>query len=160
MQFSDGSAEVELRLKLGGLDIRSPRDISVDTNDTSLAIRVLRPGAPITLIETNPLFDRIKSSETIWLACVFGSTKEMFLVFALVDFSDLDRYIDDDELVVNCKKQDPDLKWPDIMESWESLAAGSSQLLQGTSIYLVGDSTEINQKVAQELATGLGCHYH
>ncbi|TKY70054.1 inactive shikimate kinase like 2 [Spatholobus suberectus] len=42
------------------------------------------------------------------------------------------------------------------MESWESLAAGSSQLLQGTSIYLVGDSTEINQKVAQELATGLG----
>ncbi|XP_022631452.1 probable inactive shikimate kinase like 2, chloroplastic isoform X2 [Vigna radiata var. radiata] len=130
-EFSDGSAEVELRLKLGGLDIRSPRDISVDTNDTSLAIRVLRPGAPITLIETNPLFDRIKSSETIW-------------------------YIDDDELVVNCKKQDPDLKWPDIMESWESLAAGSSQLLQGTSIYLVGDSTEINQKVAQELATGLG----
>ncbi|KAK7366970.1 hypothetical protein VNO80_08974 [Phaseolus coccineus] len=130
-EFSDGSAEVELRLKIGGLDIRSSRDISVDTKDTSLAIRVLQPGAPITLIETNPLFDRIKSSETIW-------------------------YIDDDELVVNFKKQDPDLKWPDIMESWESLAAGSSQLLQGTSIYLVGDSTEINQKVALELATGLG----
>ncbi|BAT99649.1 hypothetical protein VIGAN_10114200 [Vigna angularis var. angularis] len=130
-EFSDGSAEVELRLKIGGLDIRSSRDISVDTHDTSLAIRVLRQGAPITLIETNPLFDRIKSSETIW-------------------------YIDDDELVVNCKKQDPDLKWPDIMESWESLATGSSQLLQGTSIYLVGDSTEINQKVAQELAIGLG----
>ncbi|XP_047173792.1 probable inactive shikimate kinase like 2, chloroplastic [Vigna umbellata] len=118
-EFSDGSAEVELRLKIGGLDIRSSRDISVDTHDTSLAIRVLRQGAPITLIETNPLFDRIKSSETIW-------------------------YIDDDELVLSCKKQDPDLKWPDIMESWESLAAGSSQFLQGTSIYLVGDSTEIN----------------
>jgi len=44
----------------------------------------------------------------------------------------------------------------DIMESWESLAAGSSQLLKETSIYLVGDSTEINQKVAEELATGLG----
>lgn len=69
---------------------------------------------------------------------------------------DLDRYIDEDQLVVNFKKQDPDLKWPDIMESWESLAAGSTQLLQGTSIYLVGDSTEINQKVAQELAIGLG----
>jgi len=70
--------------------------------------------------------------------------------------SDFGRYIDDDHLVVNFKKNDPELKWPDIMESWESLAAGSSQLLKGTSIYLVGGSTEINQKVAEELATGLG----
>jgi hypothetical protein len=69
---------------------------------------------------------------------------------------DLNRYIDDDQLIVNFKKHDPELKWPDIMESWESLAAGSAQLLKGTSIYLVGDSTEINQKVAEELATGLG----
>ena len=68
----------------------------------------------------------------------------------------MDRYIDDDQLVVNFKKQDPDLKWPDIMESWESLAAGSAQLLQGTSIYLVGYSSEINHKVAQEFAIGLG----
>jgi len=71
------------------------------------------------------------------LALVFGF---------LVDLFDLDRYIDDDQLVVNFKKQDPDLRWPDIMESWESLIAGSPQLLEGTSIYLVGDSTEINQK--------------
>jgi len=83
MQFSDGSAEVELRLKIGGLDIRSSRDISVDTKDTSLAIRVLQPGAPITLIETNPLFDRIKSSETIWFVCVFGSTKKNVSSFCL-----------------------------------------------------------------------------
>ncbi|TKY70055.1 inactive shikimate kinase like 2 [Spatholobus suberectus] len=86
-EFSDVSSEVELRLNIGGLDIRSSRDILVDINDTSLAIRALRPGSPITLIETNPLFDRIKPSETIW-------------------------YIDDDQLVVNFKKQDPDLKWP------------------------------------------------
>lgn len=66
------------------------------------------------------------------------------------------RYIDDDQLVVNLKKHDPELKWPDIMESWESLTAGSMQLLKGASIYIVGDSTEINQKVAQELAVGLG----
>lgn len=68
----------------------------------------------------------------------------------------LRRYIDDDELVINLKKQDPELKWPDIMESWESLTLGSMQLLKGASIYIVGDSTEINQKVAQELAVGLG----
>lgn len=66
------------------------------------------------------------------------------------------RYIDEDELVINLKKQDPDLKWPDIVESWESLTVGSMQLLKGTSIYIVGDSTEIIQKVAQELAVGLG----
>lgn len=122
---------MELRLNIGSMDVRSTKDISVDAKDTSLTIRVLQSGSPITLIDTNPLFDRIKPSETIW-------------------------YIDDDHLVVNFKKNDPELKWPDIMESWESLAAGSSQLLKGTSIYLVGDSTEINQKVAEELATGLG----
>lgn len=68
----------------------------------------------------------------------------------------MNRYIDDDELVINLKKQDPELKWPDIVESWESLTAGSMQLLKGTSIYLVGNSTEINEKVACELAVGLG----
>ncbi|KAL6985720.1 putative inactive shikimate kinase like 2, chloroplastic [Sarracenia purpurea var. burkii] len=64
--------------------------------------------------------------------------------------------MDDDQLVVNLKKQDPDLKWPDIIESWESLAVGVMQLLKGTSIYLVGDSSEINEKIARELAIGLG----
>lgn len=78
----------------------------------------------------------------------------------------LDRYIDEDQLVINLKKHVPDLKWPDIVESWESLSGGSSQFLKGTSIYLVGDSTDINQKVAHELAVGLGydafsilCHF-
>ncbi|KAK4261480.1 hypothetical protein QN277_004471 [Acacia crassicarpa] len=130
-EFSDSSSEVELRIHIGGQDVQNPRDISVDANLTSLAVRVQRPGSPITLIETNNLFDKIKPDETIW-------------------------YIDDDQLIVNLKKHDPDLKWPDITESWESLAAGSTQLLKGTSIYLVGDSTEINHKVARELATGLG----
>ena len=68
----------------------------------------------------------------------------------------MNRYIDEDQLVINLKKQDPDLKWPDIMESWESLSAGSMQLLKGTSIYIVGDSTDVNQKVARELAVALG----
>ena len=64
--------------------------------------------------------------------------------------------MDDDELVVNLKKQDPDLKWPDIIESWESLTVGVMQLSKGTSIYLVGESSEINEKIARELAVGLG----
>ncbi|KAI5438110.1 probable inactive shikimate kinase like 2, chloroplastic [Lathyrus oleraceus] len=131
-QFSDGGSEMELRLHIGDMDITNTGDICVDAEDTSLSIKVLRSGgSPITLIRINSLFDRIKPSETIW-------------------------YIDDDHLVVSFKKHDPELKWPDIMESWESLTAGSSQLLKGTSIYLVGDSTEINQKVAEVLATGLG----
>ncbi|KAL0318269.1 UNVERIFIED_CONTAM: putative inactive shikimate kinase like 2, chloroplastic [Sesamum calycinum] len=65
-------------------------------------------------------------------------------------------YIDDAQLVVNLKKQDPELKWPDIMESWESLTTGVMQLLKGTSVFLVGESTEINHKIARELAVGLG----
>lgn len=64
--------------------------------------------------------------------------------------------MDDDQLVVNLKKHDPELHWPDIIESWESLSVGVMQLLKGISIYLVGDSSEINEKIAQELAVGLG----
>jgi hypothetical protein len=61
---------MELKLNIGSMDIRSTKDILVDANDTSLTIKVLRSGSPITLIETNPLFDRIKPSETIWFVQV------------------------------------------------------------------------------------------
>ncbi|KAE8693204.1 hypothetical protein F3Y22_tig00110816pilonHSYRG00086 [Hibiscus syriacus] len=37
-----------------------------------------------------------------------------------------------------------------------SESAGSMQLLKGTSIYIVRDSTKINQKVARELAVAFG----
>jgi hypothetical protein len=66
MQFSDNASEMELKLNIGSMDIRNTKDILVDANDTSLTIKVLRSGSPITFIETNPLFDRIKPSETIW----------------------------------------------------------------------------------------------
>ncbi|XP_062073506.1 probable inactive shikimate kinase like 2, chloroplastic [Humulus lupulus] len=130
-EFFDNSSEVELRVHLKDQNVRSSKDVFVDANETSLTIRALNSGSPTTLIETNRLFDRVKPAETIWL-------------------------IDDDQLVVILKKQDPDLKWPDIMESWESLTVGSSQLLKGASIYIVGESTNINQQVAKELAVGIG----
>ncbi|KAK6119506.1 hypothetical protein DH2020_046748 [Rehmannia glutinosa] len=130
MQFHDDSSEVELRLELGDESI-SPAEIFVDANENSLVIRVQNSGYLKTLLDTNNLYGMIKPSETIW-------------------------YIDDAQLVVNLKKQDPELKWPDIMESWESLSTGLVQLLKGTSVFLVGDSTEINQKIARELAVGLG----
>ncbi|XP_047342390.1 probable inactive shikimate kinase like 2, chloroplastic [Impatiens glandulifera] len=129
-EFTDGSTDVELRLELNGHDVQSSRDVFVDTDENSLTIRIQRPGYNKTLMETTCLYDKIKPSETIW-------------------------FIDDEQLVVNLKKNDPDLKWPDIIETWESLTAGVLQILQGTSIYLVGDSTEINQKIARELAVGL-----
>lgn len=66
------------------------------------------------------------------------------------------RLLDDDQLVVNLKKQDPEVKWPDITETWESLSIGVAQLLKGVSVYLVGESSEINNKVSRELAVGLG----
>lgn len=66
MQFYDGSSEVELRLQLGGRDIRSSKDIFVDANETSLTIEVQHSGSLITLIDTNRLFDGVKPAETIW----------------------------------------------------------------------------------------------
>lgn len=130
-EFSDGHSEVELRLCLRSRQIQSSRDIFLDADESSIKIRLQCSGSSITLVEIKHLYEKIKPSETIW-------------------------YVDDDQLVVNLKKQDPDLKWPDIVESWESLIVGAAQLLKGTSIYIVGNSTEINQKVARELAVGLG----
>ena len=66
MQFVDGSSEVELRLKLGGRDIQSPKDISVDANGTTLTVRLHHSGSLVTLIDTNRLFDRVQAAETIW----------------------------------------------------------------------------------------------
>ncbi|KAG8374580.1 hypothetical protein BUALT_Bualt10G0010200 [Buddleja alternifolia] len=128
--FQDDSSEIELRLELGDESV-TPRDIFVDTNENSLLIRVKHSGYLKTLLDTNSLYGMIKPSETIW-------------------------YIDESQLVVNLKKQDPELKWPDIMESWESLTVGIMQLLKGTSVFLVGESTEINNKIAREVAVGLG----
>ncbi|GAB2296410.1 Probable inactive shikimate kinase like 2, chloroplastic [Dionaea muscipula] len=130
-EFNDGTSEVELRLRLTEKKALSSKDIFVDADGRSLVIRIQHSGFSRTVMETNQLYDRIKPSETIW-------------------------YLDDDQLVVNLTKQDPELKWPDIVESWESLTTGIILILKGTSIYLVGESTEINQKVAQELAVGLG----
>ncbi|KAG1354219.1 putative inactive shikimate kinase like 2, chloroplastic [Cocos nucifera] len=129
--FLDSVSEVELRLDIGALDIQSSSDIFVDVDETSLLIRVKASGSLINLLETNRLFDKIKPSETVW-------------------------YIDEDQLVVNLKKYDTELKWPDIKESWDSLTSGILQLVKGTSIYIIGDSTEINQEVAKELAMGIG----
>ncbi|KAH9621084.1 hypothetical protein KSS87_008688 [Heliosperma pusillum] len=131
MQFCDGPADVELRLLLGGMGVESSKDIHVDVDDNSLTVTIKQSSESVTLMETKQLYGRIKAGETIW-------------------------YLDDDQLVINLRKQDQELKWPDIVESWESLSVGVLQLLKGTSIYLVGDSSEINHKVAQELAVGLG----
>ena len=59
--------------------------------------------------------------------------------------------------MVNLKKVEQELKWPDIDESWESLTAGITQLLTGISIHIVGDSTDLNDAVAKEIAEGIGC---
>ncbi|KVH90216.1 probable inactive shikimate kinase like 2, chloroplastic [Cynara cardunculus var. scolymus] len=129
-EFSDGSDEVELRLLLGDESIQSSKDVLVDADESFLTIKMKQDGSFRTAMEIS-LYDKIKPAETIWL-------------------------LDDDQLVVNLKKQDPDVKWPDITETWESLTVGVLQLLKGASIYLVGESSEINYKVSRELAVGLG----
>ncbi|KAK8945097.1 hypothetical protein KSP39_PZI008115 [Platanthera zijinensis] len=130
-EFSDGGTEVELRFHVASLGVESPSDIFVDAGDSSLLIRVKSSGTLRTLMQTDCLFERIKPAETIW-------------------------YIDEDQLVINLKKHEEELNWPDIMESWESLRIAAPQLLKGTSIYIVGESTEINEEVAKVLAIGIG----
>ncbi|KAK1261831.1 hypothetical protein QJS04_geneDACA008868 [Acorus gramineus] len=122
--------QAELRLPLQGRDIQSSQDVFIDVKENSLTIKVHSSGSIVTLMETD-LYDKIKPSETIW-------------------------YIDEDQLVVNLKKHDSDLKWPDVKETWASLTTGVLQLLKGTSVYTVGESTEVNEIVAKELAVGLG----
>ncbi|XP_020574575.1 probable inactive shikimate kinase like 2, chloroplastic [Phalaenopsis equestris] len=130
-EFSDGATEVELRFDISALGVESSDDIFVDLDDSSLLIRVKASGTLRTLMQTDCLFERVKPAETIW-------------------------YIDEDQLVVNLKKREAELWWPDAMESWDSLRLGAPQLLKGTSIYVIGESTEINQEVAKVLAVGIG----
>ncbi|KAM0024353.1 putative CS domain, HSP20-like chaperone, shikimate kinase/gluconokinase [Helianthus debilis subsp. tardiflorus] len=129
-EFSNGSDEVELRLFIGDESIQSSKDVFVDADEKFLTIKTKHEGSFKTAMEIS-LYEKIKPSETIWL-------------------------LDEDQLIVNLKKQDPDVKWPDIMETWESLTVGVAQLLKGTSVYLVGESSEINFRVSRELAVGLG----
>ncbi|KAL2900654.1 putative inactive shikimate kinase like 2 chloroplastic, partial [Bienertia sinuspersici] len=130
-EFNDGPSDVELRLLLGDMKVQSSKEIHVDVDSKSLVVGIKQPGSIIRLMETKQLYDRVKPGETIW-------------------------YLGEDQLVINLRKHDEELKWPDIVESWESLSTGVLQLLKGTSLYLVGDSSEINLKVAEELAVGLG----
>ncbi|KAL7603069.1 hypothetical protein Lser_V15G18171 [Lactuca serriola] len=129
-EFSDDSQEVELRLFLGDESIQSSKDVIVDIDEKFLTIKTKHDGSFRIAMEIS-LYEKIKPVETIWL-------------------------LEDDQLVVNLKKQDPEVKWPDITETWESLTVGVVQHLKGASVYLVGESLEINHKVSRELAVGLG----
>ena len=68
VQFTDGNGEVELRLDVQKLGIEGSKDVFVDVDDTSLLIRAKSDGTLRTLMNVQTLFDRIKSSETIWYA--------------------------------------------------------------------------------------------
>ncbi|KAH9542708.1 hypothetical protein CY35_13G022400 [Sphagnum magellanicum] len=136
-QFRDDGAEVEVRIPIP-VDMEgsdgaavSARHMQVDTQDTTLSIAVQTSQGVQLLFSAPRLYGRVKTSETIW-------------------------YVDDNEIILSLKKMDTDLKWPALLEGWTSLTTGVSELLKGTSIYVVGASTTINWAVAKELATGLG----
>ncbi|CAM6050586.1 unnamed protein product, partial [Sphagnum compactum] len=136
-EFRDDGAEVEVRVPIP-VDMEgsdgaavSARHMQVDTQDTTLSIAVQTSQGVQLLFSAPRLYGRVKTSETIW-------------------------YVDDNEIILSLKKMDTDLKWPALLEGWTSLTTGVSELLKGTSIYVVGASTTINWAVAKELATGLG----
>jgi hypothetical protein len=136
-EFRDDGAEVEVRVPIP-VDMEgsdgaavSARHMQVDTQDTTLSIAIQTSQGVQLLFSAPRLYGRVKTSETIW-------------------------YVDDNEIILSLKKMDTDLKWPALLEGWTSLTTGVSELLKGTSIYVVGASTTINWAVAKELATGLG----
>jgi hypothetical protein len=139
---------VELRLDIRKLGIEISKDVFVDVDDTSLLIRAKSDGTLKTLINATTLFDRIKASETIWYALVVYWYSLICKTFPCSH--QCHRFIDEDQLVVNLKKVEQELKWPDRDESWESLTSGIAQILTGISIHIVGDSTDINEAVAKE----------
>ena len=67
----------------------------------------------------------------------------------------MDRFVDEEEIVISLKKLDKELAWPSLVENWESLTEGVSNLLKGVPVYIVGDSSEINWAVTRQLAEGL-----
>jgi hypothetical protein len=145
---------VELRLDIQKLGIETSKDVFVDVDNTSLLIRAKSDGTLKTLMNVTTLFDRIKASETIWyvlIACYYN------LICKDISLRQCHRFIDEDQLVINLKKVEQELKWPDIDESWESLTSGITQLLTGISVHIVGDSSDINEAVAKEIAQGIGC---
>lgn len=66
MQFSDGSSDLELRLLLKDMRVQSPKEVHVDVDENSLAVRIKQAGSVTTLMETKQLYDKIKPGETIW----------------------------------------------------------------------------------------------
>ena len=70
-------------------------------------------------------------------------------------FCYMDRFVDEEEIVISLKKLNKDLAWPSLVENWESLTEGVSNLLKGVPVYIVGDSSEINWAVTRQLAEGL-----
>lgn len=135
-QFLDDGAELEVRVRIpdgmvGEDDASvSARHVQVDSQDDALFIVVRTAKGPRMIHSASRLYGRVKSSETVW-------------------------YIDDEEIVLSLRKMDSDVKWPSLEEAWASLTIGVSQLLKGTSVYIVGGSSEINWVIAKELATGL-----
>lgn len=128
--FTDAGAEVELRIPFPAETSPDADEVFVNVQDTSLVITVKIRGEERVLLSIDRLYGQIKPAESAWC-------------------------IDENEVVVSLKKNDVDVKWPDILEAWHSLSIGVSELLKGTSVYLVGDSSEINWAVARELALGL-----
>ncbi|KAJ7569327.1 hypothetical protein O6H91_01G073100 [Diphasiastrum complanatum] len=133
-EFKDEGSDLDLRLQLHHEDGALPltaKDISVDAQESSLVVAARIPQGARTLLAASRLYGRIKPSETVW-------------------------FVDETEVVFSLKKADKELVWPGLLEDWETLCLGVPKMLKGTSVYIVGHSTDINWAVAQKVANALG----
>ncbi|KAG6557130.1 hypothetical protein Mapa_001057 [Marchantia paleacea] len=133
-EFNEEGANLEVRVPLppvkdGGVQYTA-RYVAVDAQSNSLCVGVQTPQGIQILLNASSLYGRIQPHETVW-------------------------FVDETEVVLSLQKADKEQLWPDLVQAWESLAKGVASQLQGASVYIVGDSTEVNLSVAQELAAGL-----
>ncbi|KAL2634021.1 hypothetical protein R1flu_005500 [Riccia fluitans] len=130
-EFFEEGENLEVRVPLPQDGHYTARFVAVDTQASSLCVGVKTPQGVKILLETSSLYGRIQPHETVW-------------------------FVDETEVVLSLKKADREQVWPDLVQAWDSLAKGVAAQLQGASVYVVGESTELNWTVAQEIASGLG----
>ncbi|BFI29986.1 hypothetical protein MPTK2_3g07860 [Marchantia polymorpha subsp. ruderalis] len=133
-EFNEEGANLEVRVPLpevkdGGVQFTA-RYVAVDAQPNSLCVGVQTPQGVQILLNASSLYGRIQPHETVW-------------------------FVDETEVVLSLQKADKEQLWPDLVQAWEALAKGVASQLKGASVYIVGDSTEVNRSVAQELAAGL-----
>lgn len=127
-EFLDEGDSVEVRVPLGCNKNGLKRNqLAINTYEDSLLVTLATEDALLPLLVANPLYANVSPSDTVW-------------------------FLDEEEIVINMRKVNKNLNWPDLIEATSSLGRGVGSMLKSCSINVVGESSEANWKLAKELS--------